>query len=203
MWDLGINFDIDGLIYQLIKKEEDQKKNYQFIQDLINQSDDLYFLRNVILILNQDKNSKKTVKKLIASDKIDDLQKIYAKKIENLIQKKKISPSMPNFLEIIFSYLSWGDKTKLNNYLKQITKTNKQFLEFIKLFAYEGSSQYVGDYGARTIKKLNKKEIAKLLGIKLVLDRMKKITKNSNLYQKNNQDIDWIFTELKKQNEED
>jgi hypothetical protein len=188
MFGFVSDMGLDIIIKKLLKRETDKNKNFEILKEAILLSKGLigpvYNVRENFGIFEKGKYSDKYK---IPEDKIEEIQKLCLKKIEdtktdNLLNHK-------NLLYILYRWKDWDKEKKWGDFIKEIAKDNQKLILFMAKFVLENRSYEI--YSEKITKWFMYKwfsDFFDLEDVKIKLEEMKR--HDSEIYKGNKETID-------------
>ena len=203
MWDLGVDMDLMRIIYQLLKRETDNNKNFEVLKESIPRSTGLFGPIQIISIESSRKEKEKDLNEFIVpEEKIEELQNLCLEKInginiEDLLKHK-------NLLYIFYRWKEWDKEDKWKGFIQEVEKDNQKLLSFVTKFVSESRSQAIGDYGVKVVKKFIYKNLSDFLDLEQIKRKLEEIKKqNSEEYNSNKETVDLFLDNFDKKDKGD
>ena len=203
MWDLGVDMDLMRIIYQLLKRETDNNKNFEVLKESIPRSTGLFGPIQIISIESSRKEKEKDLNEFIVpEEKIEELQnlcleKINGTNIEDLLKHKNLG-------YILYRWKEWDKEDKWKGFIQVVEKDNQKLLSFVTKFVSESRSQAIGDYGVQVVKKFNYKNLSDFLDLEQIKRKLEEIKKqNSEEYNSNKKIVDLFLDNFDKKDKGD
>lgn len=194
MWDFGADMDLMRIIYQLMKRETDKQKNFEIFKEAIPSSKGLFGPVQKISLETPRKEKENHSKEFIVpKNKIEELQKLCLDKIKGagtdvLLQHRHL-------LYILYRWKEWDKDNKWEDLIKEIKEDDNKLMLFVAKFISESKSQTMGDYGVKTIKRLNYKSLGDFFNLDHLETKFQEIKKEgAEIYRTNKEIID-LFLE--------
>lgn len=194
MWYLGgAGTDARRIIFQILKRQQETTKNYELLKNTIYHSKGL--AGPVGIISSESKSQEEN--KLIPVDTLKELQHFCVSKIKEFGDEGRLINN-ENFVSILFRWKEWDDSKSWKTYVEKLLSTDEGLIKFVEKFTCEVYSQTLGDYGYKTIKKFNYKNLNEFIELQLVKSRLQKIKQANNMqYESKKEIIDFFLNNYK------
>lgn len=194
MWYLGgAGTDAKRIIFQILKKQQETTKNYELLKNTVSHSKGL--AGPVGIIFSESKSQDEN--RLVPAETLKELQYLCVNKIKEFEDEEKLINN-ESFVSILFRWKEWDDSKSWKNYVEKLTSTDEGLVKFIEKFTCEVYSQTVGDYGYKTIKKFNYKNLNQFIELQIVRNELLEIKQaNNTLYESNEEIIDFFLNNFK------
>ena len=191
MLDLGADFEIPRIIYQLLKRTNDKNINFDILKQSIENSRGLIGPIN-ILLLESEKEEKQPI--LVDGVKLPELYEVCVKKITEYVENKELIRNK-NFLGILLRWKDWSLTEGWKDYIVKIAANDESLISFLKYFVTDRFIRSVEDYVSTNSKQFDFKTINIFLPVSEIKIRLENIKANSNDLYPNNKEIIDTFVE--------
>lgn len=193
-WYLGgASTDAKRVIFQILKRQQETTKNYELLKNTISHSKGL--AGPVGIIFSESKSQDEN--RLIPADTLKELQDLCVSKMKEFGEEGRLIDN-ESFVSILFRWKEWDDSKSWETYVEKLISTDEGLIKFVKKFPCEVYSQTLGDYGYKTIKKFNYKNLNKFIELQRVKNRLQKVKQENNiLYESENEIIDFFLNNFK------
>ncbi|KKH99664.1 hypothetical protein EO95_13330 [Methanosarcina sp. 1.H.T.1A.1] len=194
MWYLGgAGTDAKRIIFQILKRQQETTRNYELLKKTISHSKGLE--GPVGIVFSESKSQEEN--RLIPADTLKELQDLCVSKIKEFVEEGRLINN-ENFVSILFRWKEWDDSKSWNTYVENLINTDEGLTKFVEKFTCEVYSQTLGDYGYRTIKKFNYKNLNEFIELQIVKNRLQKIKQANNmLYESKKEIVDFFLNNFK------
>lgn len=192
MFDLGVEWEISRILYQLLNRTNDLKVNFEILLTAIENSKGL--IGPISTILFEAENEEKDHFRLVDKDMLPELKALCLKKINESIKENSLINNN-NFLGILYRWKEWSSESDWKEYIKKITITDEVLITFLKHFATEQISHTFGDYVSKKEMKFDYKGVNSFISIKEIKNRLDNIKLNNVELFNNNHDLIFLFLE--------
>lgn len=192
-----MHMEVMRIVFQLLKRENDLSANFEVIKDtLVNWKTTYAPIRYVSL--EHRKSRKEGWELTIANDKIEKLEQLCVKRLENSFESENIIEH-ENLLEILYRWKEFDKQENWKTYLYPKLDSDQIFLNFISKFVRVVKSQTVGSYYVKDTKEYNYKSLQDFIDITSAKDRIALIkANNEELYLVNQEIIDLFINNFNK-----
>ena len=128
------------------------------------------------------------------------MQKIFVNLI--LDSKEKLLKEK-NLLHILYRWREWRNGSEYKQFIDDIQKEDKSFLDFFDKFEYESRSQSSGEYGIKRNNKFHYNNLKEFFVFEDVKKRVELVIKKNNLLYKNHQSAIDLFLKYYDQRDKD
>lgn len=174
LFDFGIDVEMMRLVYQLLMRNQDKRKNYEMLKELIPTS--LGFSGFIETIYLDDKKQNEQNKMTVPYENLDELKKICISKLNDM----RVSLlDIKNLPFVMYRWKEW-DGDQYQEFINEINKDNSYLLKFIEKFISVSRNQAAGDYGVTCNKEFNYKNLSDFLDIQTVKNSLEDIKRNNN-----------------------
>ncbi|RKD71195.1 putative KAP-like P-loop ATPase [Sinobaca qinghaiensis] len=204
MTDFGADVDVMRIIYQLLKRENNQEDNFNLLHEAILHSTSLYGVVKKISIISPLKDDTESSISLVKDEHLLRLQQLCIDKIKKRAQNHSLLESN-NLLYILYRWKEWGSNEDFKSFIEELISDEKSMLTFLKSFRSTSFISSVGDYVSRKNVSFNYKSLKDFVpdidAIKLRLIEIK--TNNQILYKEYKEFIDLFLENYDKRDEYD
>lgn len=181
----GNDLAIGRIIWALLKRNN-KETNFAILKQAIENGNAISVMTREIAILGQQHgknggNQDSDREKHLTLEKLEELEKLVAKKIEKAAKKGTLLKT-PLFKNILFRWKDWSGENKVQTWIAKTVEDDNKFISFIESFLFFSTS-YSGR-GKRVTPRLDPEWFKSFLNIEQNIDRIKILSKGKRLTEK-------------------
>ncbi|MGG3271681.1 P-loop NTPase fold protein [Priestia aryabhattai] len=200
---LSTDMEVIRIIYQLLKRENNQDNNFALLHDSILHSKSLYGVVRMISLQTPRENDINETK-LLKEDDLLTLQKLCVVKITESANTNALLNN-GNLMYILYRWKEWSTSKSdnLTMFIERVTSNDEFLLRFLEAFRSVGTTHYLSDYASTKRVYFSFKALSDFINdtdeIKTTLIQIKE--DNHLQYKEHQEIIDLFLTDYGKNNE--
>ncbi|HCC07260.1 MAG TPA: hypothetical protein DEP72_03710 [Clostridiales bacterium] len=180
MLEFENDITIARIVFQLLKREDDEEYKYRTLENVIKETINNY-MPIYYISLEERKNKKdNSDNESLSEESFTKLKKIC---VEKLNQNKKKLVLEKEIIRLMYVLKDWKQEELLEYIVSEIQREDETLIGFIFKTISTSTINTIGEYGVRTRKRIGYKTISNYMKIEEIKSRVENMKNNVDLYE--------------------
>lgn len=171
--DLGADLQAARVIYQLLKRIDDEQNRAQVLEAVVSTTPSVYFPVSEVSLEQPEKGDRE--KSLVSESSFQTLKDKCVARIQEASTSGRLQKT-PKLDYVLFRWREWGDVSDVKQYVDELLKTPGGLADFLAGFMSQRLSQGAGDYVAKSQWVIPVKNIREFTSLDLIKEKVGSLT---------------------------
>ncbi|MCZ0871261.1 P-loop NTPase fold protein [Peribacillus sp. AS_2] len=182
IFDISEDMNIMRIIYQLLKRENNQENNYELLRDAVLHSTSLYgIVKNISLGTPKNGEEDSNMIKLVKDEHLSILKALCVKKIKESANDNTLIEN-DHLPYILYRLKEWDKSVEIVKFVDELITDEQSLLKFLSTFKNTSFSSSIGNYGTIKSDYFDIKSLNYFVpDSETIIEKLTQIKKNNNL----------------------